>query len=151
MHLKWLWLFRQNVQADVLDVTPFLQEQLSHHGMFLGYKCVLFEMYQADLVVNQRTVWHLIKILDPQGVRQQNHLRQHLYTNPGHNFLWQWPVWGTYPVSYNNEIFYHTYKRIFSHSYEIFPIKLRYKGVFFFYSVNAMCFHKNTTLKCESW
>lgn len=89
-HLKSLGLFRRKAQSDVLDVALFLQEQLNQHGMLHGYKFMHLKCIQSGLVVTQRTVRHLLKILDPQGVqlRQWNRLRRRLYTNPGPNFLW---------------------------------------------------------------
>ena len=89
-HLKRLGLFRRKAQSDVLDVALFLQEQLNQHGMLHGYKFMHLKCIPSGLVVTQRTVWHLLKILDPEGVQlwQQNRLRRRLYTNPGPNFLW---------------------------------------------------------------
>ena len=89
-HLKALGLFRWKAQSDVLDVALFLQEQLNKHGMLHGYKLMHLKCIQSGLVVTQRTVRHLLKILDPQGVqlKQRNRLRRRLYTNPGPNFLW---------------------------------------------------------------
>ena len=89
-HLKRLGLFRRKAQSDVLDVALFLQEQLNQHGMLHGYKFMHLKCIPSGLVVTQRTVRHLLKILDPEGVQlwQQNRLRRRLYTNPGPNFLW---------------------------------------------------------------
>lgn len=72
-HLKSLGLFRWKAQSDVLDVALFLQEQLNQ-----------FKDTNSALVVTQRTVRHLLKILNPQGVQ----LRRCLYVNPGPNFIW---------------------------------------------------------------
>lgn len=89
-YLKYLGLFRRKAHSDLLEVALFLQEQLNQYGMLHGYKIMHLKCIQAGFVVSQRTIGHLLKILDPRGVhlRRRNRLRRRLYRNPGPNFLW---------------------------------------------------------------
>ena len=111
-------LFRRKAQSDELDVALFLQEQFNQHGMLHGYKFMHFKCIQSGLVVMQRTAWHPLKILDPQGVqlRQRNHRRRRLYTNQGPNFLWHVDSYDKlkpYRICINGAV------DGFSHNYEI--------------------------------
>jgi len=89
-HLQSLGLFRRKAQSDLLEVALFIQEQLNQYGTLHGYKFMHLKCIQTGLVVSQRTVRYLLKILDPEGVqlRLRNRLRRRLYQNPGPNFLW---------------------------------------------------------------
>lgn len=88
-HLKSSGLFRWKTHSDLLDVA-LLQEQLDQYGVRHRYKFMHLKYFRMGFVVSQKTVRYLVKILDPQGIqlRLQNHLKQHVYRNPGHNFLW---------------------------------------------------------------
>lgn len=125
----------RKAQSDVLDVALFLQGQLNQHGMVHGYKLKHLKCIQSGVKVTQRTVQHLLKILDPQGVQ----LRKSM---PVHKIRTKLVM--VYFIILNFILqLQDPYCKIFSNNYEI---------RFFFNSVNTVhfCSFKETNKKMQS-
>ena len=104
------------------EITLFPQEQLNQYRMLHGYKFMHLKCIQAGLVVSQRTVWYLLKILDPQGVqlRLWNRLRWRLYRHSGPNLLWHadsYDKLNPYGICINGAINRFSYMVIWLHAY----------------------------------
>lgn len=56
-------------ESDIVNVAIYMQEKLLQHGMLLRYKLINFKFIHSGLVVTEKTVWHLLKLQDPQRSR----------------------------------------------------------------------------------
>lgn len=88
--LDRLNLRRRKNWTDLEDVIKYLQHILSSSGQMHGYRWVHLKCLQSGLVVSQRVVREILKLLDPEGVeyRKRHRLRRRQYSNKGPNFLW---------------------------------------------------------------
>jgi len=88
--LKDMGLFRRKNYSDILEVALFIQNQQSSSGVLHGYRWMHLKCVQAGFSVPRDTVYMLMTILDPSGMksRLRKRLRRRRYTNPGSNFTW---------------------------------------------------------------
>lgn len=66
--LKRLRLTRKNNYSDVCDVALFILSELQNAGQQYGYKWMHNKCKLSGLIVSRDTVYHLMKILDADGI-----------------------------------------------------------------------------------
>lgn len=88
--LKDMGLRRKGRYSDLLIVARFLEQEIERCGQLCGYRWMHLRCIQNGFTVTQEMERHLLKILDPNGVkiRKRRRLRRRKYRNKGPNYLW---------------------------------------------------------------
>ena len=83
-------LFRRKHYTDILDVSLFIFEQMRGSGYMHGYRWMHRKCIQFGMKVSRKTVYSLMKILDPEGIeiRKKGRLKRREYFSKGPNYLW---------------------------------------------------------------
>lgn len=88
--LKRLRLTRRKNYSDVCDVALFILNELQNSGQQHGYKWMHNKCKLSGLIVSRDTVYHLMKILDPDGIlkRKRRRLHRRQYVSNGPDNVW---------------------------------------------------------------
>lgn len=90
--LSSLGLKRKNIEeSNMSDIVAAVVEELTSCGYNLGYRALWLKLKRKyHLNVKRSTVYHILKIADPEGIanRYGNKLKRREYVSPGPNFLW---------------------------------------------------------------
>ena len=88
--LRRLNLRRRKNFSDVVDVAPFILEELESTGQLHGYRWMHLKCKQAGFNIPRDMVYELLKLLDPEGVsqRKRKRLRRRQYKSKGPNYVW---------------------------------------------------------------
>ena len=84
-------LRRKKIQSSLESIVIAIQFELEGSGFNLGYRSMTRRLQKVyGLVVQEKTVMQLLKIIDPEGVleRRRYRLRRRQYKVKGPNFLW---------------------------------------------------------------
>lgn len=88
--LKQLKLFRRKRYSDLLDVALYIMTELTTSGKLHGYRWMHLKCIQAGCNIPRDTVYHLLSILDHEGVqsRKRHRLKRRAYFSLGPNYVW---------------------------------------------------------------
>ncbi|KAK3088617.1 hypothetical protein FSP39_021324 [Pinctada imbricata] len=88
--MKSMGLYRRKNHDDLLDVATFLINQQGTSGVLHGYRWMHLKCVQAGFSVPRDTVYELMKVLDPDGMksRLRRRLRRRRYASRGPNYVW---------------------------------------------------------------
>ena len=87
---KNLKLFRRKHYSDLLDVALYIINEHESSGKLHGYRWMHLKCIQAGFNIPRDTVYHLLRILDQEGVkaRKRRRLKRRTYYSPGPNYVW---------------------------------------------------------------
>ena len=88
--MKSLGLFRRKNHSDLLEVALYILKQQETSGALHGYRWMHLKCVQSGLKVPRDTVYQLMHVLDPDGIksRLRKRLVRRRYSSLGPNFVW---------------------------------------------------------------
>lgn len=88
--LRSLNLFRRKNFSEIETVAEFIEEELKTSSKDNGYKMMHKALIRNGYIVKRDTVRLLLKIIDPEGVKERSkrRLRRRIYTSKGPNYIW---------------------------------------------------------------
>ncbi|KAK3099017.1 hypothetical protein FSP39_025318 [Pinctada imbricata] len=88
--LKRLRLARRKNYSEISDVAVFLLRELQNSGQCHGYRWMHMKCLQNGFNIPRDTVYHLLSILDPEGIvkRKRKRLHRRQYFSRGPDYVW---------------------------------------------------------------
>jgi DNA-binding Lrp family transcriptional regulator len=88
--LRRLRLSRRKDYSDICDVALYILNELQNSGQRHGYRWMHNKCKLSGFTVSRDTVYHLMKILDPNGIlkRKKRRLHRRQYVSNGPDHVW---------------------------------------------------------------